>query len=320
MRLENTTAVPAKLVSAPMDGMADVPAFIIAKETYDLSATGVLTEAAEQLPINAEPIATPFGTFHGEIFPRKDRADFAILGTVRLASARNEVMVTSRLGKFSSHLRIMGDRVWMSQWKGGLVPSSPRGFVEMPISYTRAFGGKSPGPMGEVAWPHNPDGCGFYQTAEEAVGKNLPNIEWANLPPLRSWQDRPDPAGWGPYPMFWGLRASTSVILDGDKNIAGISRKAFNHAHPAMVVDAIAAGDRVDIEGVRQQRITFDVARPLLTLHWTCGSDSGTVALAMDGLYVWVDQQKVVVTQRARFHYPFRPGEVRFARLTKETA
>jgi hypothetical protein len=320
MRLENATAVPALLVSAPMHGMTDVPAFIIAKETYDLSATGVLTEAAERLPISAEPVATPFGTFHGEIFPRKDRADFAVLGTVRLASARNQTMVTARLGQFTSQIRVVGDRVWMSRGKGELVPSAPHGFAEMPIAYTRTFGGRSPGPMGEVAWPHNPDGCGFYQTADEALGKNLPNIEWANLPTIRSWQERPDPAGWGPYPMFWGLRAVSAVLLDRDKNATGISRKAFNHAHPAMVVDAIAVGDHVDIEGMRQQRIAFDVPRLPLALHWTCGNDGGVVALAIDGLYVWVDQQKVVVTHRARFRYPFRLGEVRFARLTKEVA
>ena len=174
----------------------------------------------------------------------------------------------------------------------------------MPIAYTRAFGGKSPGPMGEVAWPHNPDGIGFYQTANEALGKALPNIEWANLPTIRSWQERPDPAGLGPYPMFWGLRAISSVLLDRDKNAAGISRKAFNQAHPALVLDAIAVGNHVDIEGMRQQRITFDVPRLPLALHWTCGTDGGVVALAIDGLYVWVDQQKVVVTHQGAISIP----------------
>jgi hypothetical protein len=318
MRLENTTPLPAMLVSAPVDGMDDVPAFVIAKETYELSPTGALTPAVERVPISPEPIATPFGTFHGEIFPRKDRADFAVLGTVRLPSPRNQAVVTAKLGKLTSRLRITGERQWTSRMIGQPVPSSPQVFTEMPLSYARAFGGKSPGSMGELAWPHNPEGRGFYQAQEEAVGKPLPNIEWATSQPIQSWQERPEPAGWGPYPMFWGLRAKDSVILDNEKNVTGISRKAFNHAHPSMVVDDIPCGTRVDIEGMRPQHITFEVPALKLVLRWTCGTDQGEAALATDGLFVWVDQQKVVVTQRARLRYPFRPNEIRSAKLTEE--
>ena len=224
-------------------------------------------------------------------------------------------MVTARLGRFTSQLRVLGDRVWESRGKGDPVPSAPLRFTEMPIAYKRAFGGKAPGSMGEVPWPQNPDGRGFYQTAAEAVGKPLANLEWTAGPAVRSWQDRPDPAGWGPYPMFWGLRAAASVLLDNDKNVTGMSRKAFNHAHPAMVVDAIAEGERVEIEGVQSQPITFHVPRLPLTLQWSCGPDRGSVPLTADGLYVWIDQRKVVVTGRARFKYPFRRGEPRGARL-----
>ncbi len=315
MKLANSTPFPAMLMSAPMDGTDDVHAFAIAKQTYDLGATGTLTPAAERLPISPEPVATTFGTFHGEVYPRKDRADFAVLGTVRLTSAREQAVVAARLGRFTSRLRIVGNRVWSSVGRGEPVPSAPQRFVEMPIAYSRAFGGRSRSPMGEVAWPNNPDGIGFYQTQGEAIGKPLPNIEWASAPPIRSWQERPDPAGWGPYPMFWGLRAVKSVLLDNQKNVVGISRKAFNHAHPAMVVDSIAEGESVVIEGVLANPVAFEVPMMPLMLGWQAGADEGRVSLAIDGLYVWIDQRKVVVTRRGRFRYTYRPGENRSATL-----
>jgi len=315
VRLENQTDASAKLFSAPFDGMEEVPAFVVAKKTFDLSPAGALTPSREPLPVSPEPIATPFGTFHGEIFPRKDRADFVVLGTARLAVARDQAVLTARLGRFTSSLRLVGDRVWAARGRGEPVPTSPQRFTEMPLSYQRAFGGKSVGSMGEVAWPNNPDGLGFYQTADEAAGKPLPNIEWAGAATIRSWKERPDPAGWGPYPMFWGLRATAAVRLDQQKNVTGISRKAFNHAHPAMVVETITGGERVDIDGVRPRPISFDVPRLDLTLEWTCGAERGSARLEADGLFVWLDQEKVVVTYRARFRYPFRREQRRAATL-----
>lgn len=315
MRLENQTDASAKLFSAPFDGMDEVPAFVVAKKTFDLSPAGALTPSREPLPVSPEPIVTPFGSFHGEIFPRKDRADFVVLGTARLSAPRDRAVLSARLGAFTSSLRLVGDRVWAARGRGELVPTSPQRFTEMPLSYQRAFGGKSTGPMGEAAWPHNPDGRGFYQTADEAAGKPLPNIEWADDSPLRSWQERPHPAGWGPYPMFWGLRATAAVQLDHQKNVTGISRKAFNHAHPAMVVDTIAGGERVDIDGVRPRPISFDVPRLDLVLEWACGAERGSARLQPDGLFVWLDQEKVVMTYRARFRYPFLREQRRAAKL-----
>lgn len=302
-----------------MDGSDDVYAFVIAKQTFDLGPNGTLATAAEGLPISAEPIATPFGTFHGEIYPRKDRVDFVVLGTVRLPALRDQTVVTARVGGFANRLRIIGDRTWTSAGRGAPMPSTPQRFLEMPIAYSRAFGGKSLGRLGEVAWPNNPDGIGFYQTADEAMGKPLPNIEWADARGIRSWEERPDPAGWGPYPMFWGLRAVQSVVRNGQNQVAGISRKAFNHAHPAMVVDSIAEDDLVSVEGVVPQPVRFAVPRMPLSLRWQSGQDQGEVALSIDGLYVWIDQCKVIVTRRARFRYVFRPGEPRTAVLAAAT-
>ena len=36
----------------------------------------------------------------------------------------------------------------------------------------------------------------------------------------------------------------------------------------------------------------------------------------LDGLFLWTDANRVVVTWRARFHYAFRPEEIRRATLS----
>jgi hypothetical protein len=115
--------------------------------------------------------------------------------------------------------------------------------------------------------------------------------------------------------MFWGLRAVESVVLDENKNAIGISRKMFNHAHPAMVVPAISVGDRIEIEGMQSEPLIFEVPNLQMAVTWFCGREQGEVPLSIDGLFVWTDQRKVVITRRTRFRYPFRPNEPRRATL-----
>jgi hypothetical protein len=201
MQLVNETGAPALLQQADF-GSAEHYVVVIVKATYERLEDGRLVPAEDPMPITGDPVETPFGIFHGDIFLRKLGADLAVLGSVWRARAATEVLVRVRCGAFRHTLRVVGDRVWRRSPGGGdtLDASAPAPFREMKLSYARAYGGIARADGLEAPFPDNPIGRGYYLSAQDAVNKPLPNIEEAHLPAPRSWQDPARPAGWGPYP------------------------------------------------------------------------------------------------------------------------
>ncbi|WPH21121.1 DUF2169 family type VI secretion system accessory protein [Variovorax paradoxus] len=115
-----------------------------------------------------------------------------------------------RVGPVQKVLRVFGDRMW-----GALGASSPEPFVRMPLVYERAFGGvdlQSGHPERDWDW-RNPVGTGFAVSRGNANGLRLPNIEYPGQP-VRSWEDRFPPAGFGPIEAHWQPRASFAGSYD----------------------------------------------------------------------------------------------------------
>jgi uncharacterized protein YjbI with pentapeptide repeats len=103
------------------------------------------------------------------------------------------------IGAVDKTLYVAGDRAW----KDG-VASDPVPFAEMPLTYERAFGG--PG------YAMNPTGKGAAPVGSAEIHP-LPNIEDpAHL--VRSPDDRPRPAGFGPYELTWPQRLSKAGTYD----------------------------------------------------------------------------------------------------------
>jgi hypothetical protein len=317
MHLINETTFPAMLQCADF-GTPDRYAVVIWKTTHDLLPRGVLRPSEEPMPITGDPLTTPFGMFHGDIFLRKIGVDLGVLGTMRLPRAVTQTLVHLRCGAFEHALRVSGDRTWEgSGGEGGLVASSPAPFTEMDLSYQRAFGGVANCEGMQAPFPDNPVGRGYYLSEDEARGKLLPNIEPAMGPHVTKWDDQPSPVGWGPYPMSWGLRARKAVTVDAERvAVADISPSAFNNAHPDLVLSEIAPGTTVEVAGMSETKLRFDVPRLLGNVRVELGAVAFDVKTKVDGVFVWVDGGRVVITQRANFRYLFRPTEVRRAVLT----
>jgi len=90
--------------------------------------------------------------------------------------------VSVRVGPISKSLDVHGDRHW-EQGAGGLRISAAQPFMEMPIDFSRAFGG--------AGYPKNFAGKGFpIEKGEKPTP--LPNIE-SPFAPVESPDDRPDP-------------------------------------------------------------------------------------------------------------------------------
>jgi hypothetical protein len=317
--LDNQTRWPA-IGQATELGGEETCAVIIVKRTYDLARDGSLTPSAEPLPLVPDLLETAYGIFHGELYFSKQGADLCVLGTVRRARPVTSARVHIRLGRHQHALRVVGDRVWQKQSGGALVPGPPRPFTEMPLSYGRAFGGTADHEGYDSAWPDNPTGVGYYLTAEQAVDHPLANIEEATAPESYLWSDRPPVAGWGPYPNFWGLRAMTAVKVRPDRpEIESVSTSLFNHAHPRLMVPAIVPGETVVVEGLDEAPLAVEVPRDRLLVETRIGGRSAQLDTRIDGVFIWTDARKMVVTSRCNHSYRFHPHELREAILQERS-
>jgi hypothetical protein len=315
MLLENHT--PAQAMFQCVDfGTDDRYGVVIWKLTYDLSTTNtsdIWVLSSDPMPIVAEPLETQFGMFHGDIFLGKAGVDLCVLGHLWLSRPALQTTVTLRCGSFAHTLLVTGDRVW-EVGSRGLVPSRPLPFTKMDLSYARAYGGVTQYEGMPVQYEDNPVGRGYYLDRDAAIGAPLPNIETT---PMQCWDERPPPAGWGPYPMHWGLRARTAVSVDPDLNvISNISPAAFNNAHPQLVVPTVVPGQTFELFGVYDQRVSFALPRTTGNVHVRVGEQRFDVPTVIDGIYLWLDANRLVITQRANFHYVLRPEQIRVATLT----
>jgi len=295
----------------------ELRAAVVVKKTYALGSDGRLSQASDPMPLVADQLVTDYGVFHGELFFRKRGADVCLLGTARFQRAVTVARVRLEIGTWGCELDLVGDRVWSQSRRGGdPIPSAPAPFTEMPISYARAFGGVAEVNGEDVPWPDNPTGRGYYESADEAVGKPLPNIQPAGSPEPR-WSDRPRVAGWGPYPMYWGLRSAAAVKYDQRTGqLLEVTPELFNHAHPDLILPELEAGAPVRISGMGGPPIQLAIPRERPRVSVQIGAARLAVLGELDGLFIWTDAARVVVTWRARFRYAVRPEEIRRAELT----
>lgn len=319
VELDNQTPFVARLLRFRRDDTAPVDGTLVVKATFQQDDRRRWVPADEQLPFADEPLETAFGIFHGDGFVKKDGVDVCVLGTVRPARALRATEVRLSVGSRSSTLLVYGDRRWTRAGHGPLVASSPELFTEMPLSYDRAYGGKTEYDYEQLVWPDNPVGRGYYLTEEAALGQPLPNIETAATPPVRRWSDQPGVAGWGPYPCFWGIRSREGVkpperLEAGD--FGKITPRLNNHAHPELIVPMLPEDAEITINGMQAEVLTYLV--PRLSVRLEVAAAGAVIAQAeprIDGVFVWTDQGLVTVTARAPFRYPYNKGEVRGARL-----
>jgi hypothetical protein len=317
MLLANQTRWPALLQQADL-GTDTRYAVVIMKATYQRQPDGRLVPAEDPMPITGDPVETEYGILNGDVFLRKVGADLCVLGTMRLGRKVRETTVTITCGDFSHRLRIHGDRAWVPTGLGEtLVPSAPVPFSEMPLTYGRAYGGIATSNGLETPCPDNPIGRGYYLSREQAQGKLLPNIESATAAPIRAWNDQLEPAGWAPYFMSWGLRARRSVALDPKTGtLTNVSPSVFNNAHPELVLPRIEPGTPVAIDGVRDNPWRFEIPSTQGHVQVSIGDQSFQVKTRIDGVFAWMDVERVVVAHRGNFKYVVQPGQVRGATLT----
>jgi len=196
---------------------------VAVKATYDVAPNGSLHLADEQLPPCR--LGTHFGEpgqsslqYESDLLGVKPTTDVVVNGSAYAPGGRAaaNVDVGIEVGSVRKNLRVSGDRYWVKGVLGDPVISAALPFVKMPIVYERAFGGWDRAPQDPSQHrldARNPIGTSFLTRANHAVDVPLPNVEYPDQP-MRSWQDRPRPAGLGAIEVHWSPRRELAGTYD----------------------------------------------------------------------------------------------------------
>jgi hypothetical protein len=187
------------------------------KCTFNIQPDGTTVVSGKQPPVLRAPeyYGEPGKSsvkYEADLVLTKKTTDIIVLGHAYAPAGQpvTQMDVGFRLGAVQKVLRVFGDRKW-----GTMGPSTPQPFVRMPLVYERAYGGvdqRSNHPERDWEW-RNPVGVGFAVSRDNATGLPVPNIEYPN-DCLRSWTDRPPPAGFGPIGSHWQPRAGFAGTYD----------------------------------------------------------------------------------------------------------
>ena len=190
---------------------------VAVKCTFEIGPDGSTRPAGDQPAVLRIPEYTgaPGNSsmrFDSDLVLTKTTTDVTIAGHAYAPGGKptREMDVGFRVGGVQKVLRVVGDRKWR---RAGM--TSPEHFVKMPLVYERAFGGvdrKSTSPERDWDW-RNPVGTGFAVSGDHLADVTVPNLEYPDEP-IRSWNDRPRPAGFGPVSSHWQPRVAFAGTYD----------------------------------------------------------------------------------------------------------
>lgn len=198
---------------------------VVAKATYAIPMAGdepQLTE--EQVPlVEADEFAgDPAKTaplYEADFAHRKMECDVLMNGTAYAPQGRPAatVMVGLKVGRVKKGFNVVGQRNWQARG-ATFLPSRPREFVQLPISYDNAYGGVDETheePVKEATFLRNPVGTGYHSNIKREFvdGAPLPNTEELNRPVTGPKGDFA-PMAFGPLGRNWKPRFELAGTYD----------------------------------------------------------------------------------------------------------
>jgi len=258
----------------------------------------------------------------GDVFDENDRdlecihasdfADFKLNGEVLVRAychppggqAVTECPVRLRIGGKEKLLRVVGERVWEAGL--GRKPGAPEPFTNMPLRWSRAFGGP------KIA--ANPVGRG----AESDV---LPNIE---LPgeSMRSPSDKPTPGGFGAIHPDWDARKKhlgTRYDKSWRDQRAPYFAEDFDHRYfrgaPAdqQIDGYFQGGEKLGFDNMHPDRTVIDVVLPkrrVTASFFDSGGGFHRVELVLDTVHAVLEEDHIRLVWRGVTEIPVDDPEV----------
>lgn len=315
MRFENTTALAARLFRGE-PRPEQMIATLVVKTTHEVDANGRLSAP---LPDGAPPEPTDtsneLGILPGEQVPYRRGVDVWVLGHARPERPCAAMTVELSVGDELRTLLVVGDRTWRRDG----TPTEPMPFETMPITYSRAYGGRIVRDDVEAIHPLNPDGRGFAPTARSSAGLPLPNVEWPD-DRVHVWSDRSEVAGWAALGATSPLQLSRAVRVEPSAPLGyRITRALFSCAHPRLVFTSVDPGTPVRLVGMGPQgALRFVVPNQRLRAVVELGRRSHRLDLRLDTIGVLADLGRVVLSHRCSFRYGLVKHQHRSVTLSRE--
>jgi hypothetical protein len=217
----NTTGFLASLsVGADKDGRDHC--VVVVKGTFNIGRDGVTRLAGVQAPLVYADVhlgdpGTSSIAAECDFARFKPRCDVLLMGQAIPPAGRSvaELDVTLEIGPVRKIVHVAGDRTWEKRLVG-YAPTKPQSFDRMPLVYERSFGGTdTTSPRYAGAELRNPVGAGFRSNPDPKLIQEtkLPNLEYPSHR-MRSWSDRPEPAGFGPIGRGWQPRLQFAGTYD----------------------------------------------------------------------------------------------------------
>jgi hypothetical protein len=257
--LNNTPFSEGRMIGAKPDGQSFYVQVVKATFALPGSDAEKIEVASEQLPFFGsdeydDSISGPV-KFESDLVLFKPRSDIALVGSAHAPEGKPipELDVSLKVGEVSKKIRVFGDRQWHypSRLKLEPIMSEPAPFVQMPLTYDRAFGGMDH--KGGAFSPENFQGTGIIgarhpDSADETV---LPNLE-DPVDLISSWDSRPKPACFGFYARGSQPRVQYAGTYDDqwrDEHSPDLpedfSLNYNNGAHPDLIYPGYLRGDEV---------------------------------------------------------------------------
>lgn len=309
--------------------------YTIIKATFDLTPEPVAAD--EQLPVTLEE---EFHTEPGEsslklasdIGLLKPGTDVLLSGTAYAPNggtvAQAEVSLT--VGPVSKTVLVFGDRVWESKLLGAAI-SAPEPFETMPLIWERAFGGTDstnevePQLHGD---DRNPVGAGFRiaKGQKELDGMAVPNLEQPNEM-IRSWKDRPTPAGFAALCPHWEPRRSYAGTYDEDWQQhrapylpEDFDPLFFQQALPDQVSsEYLQGGEPVEILGATPSgSLRFQLPEHLVRVTYHLNNEQLIPPVNLDTVLIEPDESRLVLMWRTTLPCDKKLHDIREIEATLE--
>ncbi|KYG07373.1 hypothetical protein BE21_02560 [Sorangium cellulosum] len=304
---------------------------VLVQATFTLHAVRGLERAEQQPPPNlagelwGADAATSSYRFEPAFAFFKPATDVVLVGHAQAPRhAVPELQVVFRVGPVGKAVRVFGDRAWVRSG-AAMVPSRPRPFDRIPLSYEHAFGGwdrSHPDPAKHAFEPRNPVGMGF-RAPDAAVeeGLRLPNIEDPGEP-LQRYGQAVAPAGVGFVSPDWQPRAALAGTYDEAWSKERMpllprdfDRRFFNAASKGLVAPGYLRGDEpVLVENASPfGRLSFrlpGLAAPRCRVG-LARRDDAQVELRLDTVIVDTDVDRVALQYRGHVALRDGPHDVR---------
>lgn len=258
---------------------------VLVKATFELAGEGPRLAKAQR-PIRVNDVMTQPDAeqssirLPSDLVTQKSGADVVVVGSAISPEPVESLIVAVTVRDRVVRLRVHGERTYYRGAGGRIMIGRAAPFTEKPITYERAYGGRT-ADQGIIEW-RNPVGRGVAWRDDDLVGQPAPQIELVDEP-ITGASDKPTPAGLGAIGTSWQPRAGYAGTFDDAWRTerAPLMPLDFDHrhgccAHPSLQLDApLQPGDPVSVAGMSAgQPLAFAI--PAVPVTVSASYDDGS--------------------------------------------